>query len=77
MGPLQGVHIIEFAGIGPAPLCAMLLADLGATIIRIDRVTPADIGLARPWNTTWYCATARPYGSTSRTPKAWPWCKTS
>ncbi|WP_137163957.1 CaiB/BaiF CoA transferase family protein [Pseudomonas asiatica] len=48
MGPLQGVHIIEFAGIGPAPLCAMLLADLGATIIRIDRVTPADIGLARP-----------------------------
>lgn len=48
MGPLQGVHIVEFAGIGPAPLCAMLLADLGATVIRIDRVTPADIGLARP-----------------------------
>lgn len=48
MGPLQDVHIIEFADIGPSPLCAMLLADLGATVIRIDRVTPPDIGLARP-----------------------------
>lgn len=48
MGPLQGVRIVEFAGIGPAPLCAMLLADLGATVIRVDRKTPADIGLSRP-----------------------------
>lgn len=48
VGPLQGIHIIEFAGIGPAPLCAMLLADLGATVIRIDRVTPADTGVSRP-----------------------------
>ena len=48
MGPLQGVRIVEFAGIGPAPLCAMLLADLGATVIRVDRKTPSDIGLSRP-----------------------------
>jgi adenylosuccinate lyase len=37
MGPLQGVKVLEFAGIGPAPFCAMMLADMGATVIRIDR----------------------------------------
>jgi alpha-methylacyl-CoA racemase len=36
-GPLTGVRIIEFAGIGPGPHCAMLLADLGAEVLRIDR----------------------------------------
>ncbi len=38
-GPLNGVKILEFAGIGPGPFCAMLLADMGADIIRIDRKT--------------------------------------
>ena len=37
MGPLKGVKIIEVAGIGPGPLCAMMLADMGADIIRVDR----------------------------------------
>jgi len=37
MGPLAGIKIIEFAGLGPAPFCAMMLSDLGAEIIRIDR----------------------------------------
>src|SRR6202012_189346 len=37
MGPLQGIRIVEFAGIGPGPFAAMLLSDLGAEIIRIDR----------------------------------------
>ncbi|GGC60146.1 alpha-methylacyl-CoA racemase [Siccirubricoccus deserti] len=37
MGPLQGFRILEFAGIGPGPFCAMVLADLGAEVIRIDR----------------------------------------
>jgi crotonobetainyl-CoA:carnitine CoA-transferase CaiB-like acyl-CoA transferase len=37
MGPLHGVRIVEFAGLGPAPFGAMMLADLGADIIRIDR----------------------------------------
>jgi alpha-methylacyl-CoA racemase len=37
MGPLAGLRVIEIAGIGPAPLCAMLLADLGAEVIRVDR----------------------------------------
>lgn len=36
-GPLVGTRIIEMAGIGPAPFCGMLLADLGAEVIRIDR----------------------------------------
>lgn len=36
-GPLDGLKVIEFAGIGPGPFCGMLLADLGADVIRIDR----------------------------------------
>lgn len=37
MGPLTGVKIIELAGIGPGPFCGMLLADMGAEVIRVDR----------------------------------------
>ncbi|MGB1506673.1 MAG: CaiB/BaiF CoA transferase family protein [Acidimicrobiales bacterium] len=37
MGPLAGVRIIELAGIGPGPFCAMMLADMGADVIRVDR----------------------------------------
>lgn len=37
-GPLQGVRVIEFAGLGAAPFAAMLLADLGADVVRIDRI---------------------------------------
>ncbi len=37
MGPLQGIKVVEFAGIGPGPFCAMLLSDMGAEVIRIDR----------------------------------------
>lgn len=36
-GPLNGIKIVEFAGIGPGPFCGMLLSDMGADIIRIDR----------------------------------------
>lgn len=36
-GPLSGVKIVEFAGIGPGPFCGMLLADMGADVVRIDR----------------------------------------
>ncbi len=39
MGPLQGFKIVEFAGIGPGPFCAMVLADMGAEIVRIDRAS--------------------------------------
>jgi alpha-methylacyl-CoA racemase len=37
MGPLQGVRIVEFQGIGPGPFCAMLLSDMGADVVRVDR----------------------------------------
>jgi alpha-methylacyl-CoA racemase len=36
-GPLSGVRVIEFQGIGPGPFCAMLLSDMGADVVRIDR----------------------------------------
>lgn len=36
-GPLRGLRVIEMAGIGPGPFCAMMLADMGADVIRIDR----------------------------------------
>ena len=45
MGPLKGLVVIELAGIGPAPFAGMLLADMGATVIRVDRREAADLGL--------------------------------
>ncbi len=38
-GPLDGIRIVEFAGIGPGPFCGMMLADHGAEVIRIDRAS--------------------------------------
>src|SRR2546425_6136823 len=39
-GPLVGLRVLELASIGPGPYCAMLLADLGAEVLRIDRPAP-------------------------------------
>jgi len=47
-GPLQGLKIVELAGIGPGPMCAMLLADMGANVLRIDRTQDVDLGQHRP-----------------------------
>jgi len=44
MGPLKGLKIIEMAGIGPGPFCGMVLADLGAKIIRVDRASAIGTG---------------------------------
>ncbi|MFI5932156.1 CaiB/BaiF CoA transferase family protein [Actinoplanes sp. NPDC051494] len=44
MGPLHGLTVVELAGIGPAPFAAMLLADLGADVIRVDRPGPPAAG---------------------------------
>jgi alpha-methylacyl-CoA racemase len=46
MGPLSGYRIIELAGIGPGPMCAMLLSDMGADVLRIDRTADAGLGIA-------------------------------
>lgn len=45
MGVLSGYKIVEFAGIGPAPMCAMLLSDMGAEVLRIDRAEDANLGI--------------------------------
>ena len=45
MGPLAGFRIIEMAGIGPAPFAAMLFADMGAEVVRVDRRETTDLGI--------------------------------
>ena len=39
MMALKGLNVIEMAGLAPAPFCGMILADFGANVIRVDRVT--------------------------------------
>ncbi|MAI11247.1 MAG: carnitine dehydratase [Rhodospirillaceae bacterium TMED167] len=46
MGPLSGYRIIELGGLGPAPMCGLLLADLGAEVILVERPGKAEIGVA-------------------------------
>ena len=48
MGPLKGYKIVELAGIGPGPMCAMLLSDMGAEVLRITRLSPSGLGIAMP-----------------------------
>jgi alpha-methylacyl-CoA racemase len=51
MGPLQGIKVLEFESIGPAPFAGMLLADMGADVLVIDRPANTDLGLKRE---RWY-----------------------
>ena len=48
MGPLKGVKVVEFAGIGPGPFCCMLLADMGANVLRIDRAVNVGNDISEP-----------------------------
>jgi alpha-methylacyl-CoA racemase len=48
MGPLHGIRIIEIAGIGPTQFCGMLLADMGAQVLRLRRPAAADPGVEVP-----------------------------
>lgn len=48
MGPLNDLMVVELGGIGPGPMAAMLLADLGANVLRIERPEPAGLGVPRP-----------------------------
>jgi len=50
-GPLSGIRILEFEAIGPAPFAGMLLADMGADVLVIDRPASSDLGLKRE---RWY-----------------------
>jgi alpha-methylacyl-CoA racemase len=45
-GPLAGIRVVELAGIGPGPFAAMMLADMGADVVRVDRVRAADLGVS-------------------------------
>ncbi|WP_269331391.1 CaiB/BaiF CoA transferase family protein [Futiania mangrovi] len=47
MGPLAGMKIIEFGGIGPGPFAAMMLSDMGADVLRLDRTAPSGLGVPR------------------------------
>ncbi len=40
-GPLRGLAVVEFAGVGPGPFAVMMLADMGATVVRVDRTGPS------------------------------------
>src|SRR5689334_11671515 len=51
MGPLAGIRILEFEAIGPAPFAGMLLADMGADVLLVDRPQSSDLGLKRE---RWY-----------------------
>jgi alpha-methylacyl-CoA racemase len=51
-GPLAGVRVVELAGIGPGPFCGMLLADLGAEVIRVDRPGGPGIAVPSSWDVT-------------------------
>ena len=46
--PLAGVKVIEMAAIGPVPFCGMTLADMGAEVVRVDRLQDAGLGFPTP-----------------------------
>ncbi len=47
-GALAGVRVVEFAAIGPVPFCGMVLADMGAEVIRVERPFPSGLGIPVP-----------------------------
>ena len=51
-GPLEGVRVVELAGIGPGPFAAMLLADLGADVVRVDRPGGPGLGIDPEYDVT-------------------------
>jgi alpha-methylacyl-CoA racemase len=51
-GPLAGMRVVELAGIGPGPFAAMLLADLGADVVRVDRPGGADLAVDPAYDVT-------------------------
>ena len=45
-GPLTGYKVVELAGIGPNPMCGMMLADMGAEVVRVDRLADSGLGVS-------------------------------
>jgi alpha-methylacyl-CoA racemase len=56
MGPLTGIKVLEFEAIGPGPFCGMMLADMGADVLLVDRPRDARLGVGRD---RWYDLMAR------------------
>ncbi len=56
MGPLTGIKVLEFEAIGPGPFCGMMLADMGADVLLVDRPRNAGLGVGRD---RWYDLMAR------------------
>lgn len=48
MGPLKGLRVLELESIGPVPWVGMMLSDMGADVLRVDRYVPPDLGIERP-----------------------------
>lgn len=69
MGPLAGYKIVEMGGIGPGPMCAMLLADLGADIIRIDRLVDPGLGSQKASRTSLMMRSRRSVAVDTKTPE--------
>ncbi len=72
MGPLAGVKVLEFEAIGPVPFCGMMLADMGADVLLVDRAIESGLGLDWSAGTTSCCADAAPSRSISSRPAASP-----
>ena len=73
-GPLAGLRVVELGGIGPGPHAAMVLADLGADVVRVERPS-GGLAVGDPAATR-CCATAGRSPPTSRRPRASRWCST-
>ena len=58
MGPLAGVRVLEFEAIGPGPFCGMMLADMGADVLLVDRPSDPRLGFGRERGSTSCCAAA-------------------
>ena len=71
-GPLHGLRVIELASIGPGPHAAMILGDLGADVVRIER--PGKPAASRPPSARPRCATAGRSPPTSKPTRAATWC---
>src|SRR3954454_6885356 len=70
LGPLKGVTIIEMPDIGPGPFCAMLLADMGADVIRIDRIGGSDLGVPSTKSTDFVARNRRSIALDLKQPQA-------
>ncbi|MCQ0004832.1 CoA transferase [Actinomadura madurae] len=58
-GPLAGIRVVEPAGIGPCPFAGMILAEMGADVVRVDRPARGVLDAAEPPPTCWAGASGR------------------